>query len=96
MLVIMLLQGVFTGECGTDLDHAVVAVGYGTENGVDYWIVRNSWGAEWGEDGYIKIERNIQKRTGKCGIAMQPSYPVKRSEKTAKTDDADGGKYSSA
>ena len=74
------MQGVFTGECGTSLDHAVVAVGYGTENGVDYWIVRNSWGAGWGEDGYIRIERNTHMFTGRCGIAMQPSYPVKNSQ----------------
>ncbi|GMH14810.1 hypothetical protein Nepgr_016651 [Nepenthes gracilis] len=70
-------SGVFTGKCGTALDHAVVAVGYGTEDGVDYWIVRNSWGLEWGEDGYIRIERNTGTFTGRCGIAMQPSYPVK-------------------
>ncbi|KAG6666187.1 hypothetical protein CIPAW_01G014000 [Carya illinoinensis] len=71
-------SGVFTGECGSELDHAVVAVGYGTENGADYWLVRNSWGANWGEDGYIKIERNaVGTFTGKCGIAMEASYPIK-------------------
>ncbi|KAJ7952820.1 Cysteine proteinase [Quillaja saponaria] len=71
-------SGVFTGECGTSLDHAVVAVGYGTENGVDYWLVRNSWGATWGENGYIKIERNVASTyTGKCGITMEASYPIK-------------------
>lgn len=69
----------FTGECGVQLDHAVVAVGYGTENGVDYWLVRNSWGTEWGEEGYIKMQRNVQStNTGKCGIAMMASYPVKK------------------
>ncbi|GKV22621.1 hypothetical protein SLEP1_g32477 [Rubroshorea leprosula] len=69
--------GVFTGICGTDLDHGVVAVGYGRENGKDYWIVRNSWGPNWGENGYIKLERNIADGYGKCGIAMEPSYPTK-------------------
>lgn len=75
------LQGVFTGECGTALDHGVAVVGYGTENGADYWIVRNSWGSSWGENGYIKMERNLVKSfAGKCGIAMQPSYPVKNGQ----------------
>ncbi|KAL2326632.1 hypothetical protein Fmac_025690 [Flemingia macrophylla] len=71
-------SGVFTGRCGTDLDHGVVVVGYGTENGMDYWLVRNSWGSTWGENGYIKLERNLLKtETGKCGIAMEASYPIK-------------------
>ena len=75
------IQGVFTGLCGTQLDHGVVAVGYGTENGVDYWLVRNSWGSDWGEKGYIKLERNVvSTNTGKCGIAIEASYPIKSGE----------------
>lgn len=58
--------------CGTDVDHAVTVVGYGTENGVDYWKIRNSWGADWGEGGYFRIKRgeNI------CGINSMLSMPT--------------------
>ncbi|KAL8128053.1 low-temperature-induced cysteine proteinase-like [Apium graveolens] len=70
-------SGIFTGKCGIALDHGVVVVGYGTENGKDYWIVRNSWGAEWGEKGYLRMERGISSKSGLCGIAIEPSYPVK-------------------
>ena len=71
-------SGVLTSsECGTNLDHGVLITGYGRENGLDYWNVKNSWGVSWGEEGYIKIERSDStKDAGVCGIAMQPSFPM--------------------
>jgi len=61
-------------NCGTTLDHAVLAVGYGVENGENYWLVKNSWGTSWGENGYIKIA--AVDGQGICGIQMGPLYPV--------------------
>lgn len=70
-------SGVITdAKCGTSLDHGVLVVGYGTENSIDYWLVKNSWSDSWGEEGYVKIGRSNDKSAGICGIAMQPSFPV--------------------
>ncbi|XP_073107503.1 senescence-specific cysteine protease SAG39-like [Elaeis guineensis] len=70
-------SGVFTGACGTELDHGVTAVGYGkTADGIKYWLVKNSWGKSWGESGYIRMERDVDAAEGLCGIAMEASYPT--------------------
>ncbi|KAL4627061.1 hypothetical protein ACB092_05G140100 [Castanea dentata] len=70
-------SGIFTGDCGTELDHGVTAVGYGiTAQGTKYWLVKNSWGTSWGEDGYIRMQRDTRAKEGLCGIAKDPSYPT--------------------
>ncbi|XP_075064255.1 cathepsin L-like proteinase [Mixophyes fleayi] len=71
----MYCNGIFSGECGKaedDINHAVIIVGYGTEydeeedEKIDYWIIRNSWGEDWGDKGYAKMRRNVNQ----CGIAL--------------------------
>ena len=77
-------SGVFTGACGSSLDHAVALTGYGSQSGLDYYILRNSWGQSWGQSGYMLIGKGNDPATGKpynngagqCGLLMEASYPV--------------------
>uniref|UniRef100_A0A8R7UIB4 Peptidase C1A papain C-terminal domain-containing protein n=2 Tax=Triticum TaxID=4564 RepID=A0A8R7UIB4_TRIUA len=69
-------SGVYSSDhCGTtpdDVNHAVLAVGYGVENGVPYWLIKNSWGADWGDNGYFKMEMG----KNMCAVATCASYPI--------------------
>jgi cathepsin L len=70
-------SGVVTpAKCGTQLDHGVLAVGYGVESGDNVYIVKNSWGADWGVAGYIYLQKTTGNDAGTCGIQMEPSYPT--------------------
>jgi len=70
-------SGVFNGKCGNNLNHGVTVIGYGTtEDGTKYWLVKNSWGESWGENGYVRIQRDVDAPEGLCGIAIEASYPV--------------------
>jgi C1A family cysteine protease len=59
--------------CSTQANHAVLLIGYGTENGQPYWIIKNSWGTAWGEGGFMKLARGLNR----CGIVSQASYFIK-------------------
>tara|TARA_Y200000002_G_scaffold83245_1_gene66010 strand:- start:11759 stop:12841 length:1083 start_codon:yes stop_codon:yes gene_type:complete len=71
-------SGVFTGTCGKKLDHGVLLVGYGSEDGEDYYLIKNSWGESWGDKGYIKLGKGDEYNNGdgQCGVLLQGSYPV--------------------
>ena len=66
-----------SADCGTQLDHAVLVVGFGNDGTTDYWILKNSWGSDWGESGYFRIIRDMNGAdAGICGLQSQPAYPT--------------------
>jgi len=69
--------GVITSGCGASLDHGVLVVGWTTVNGVEAWIVKNSWGTSWGDHGYVYLSTDPTANggAGVCGILSQPSVP---------------------
>jgi C1A family cysteine protease len=71
-------SGVFTGTCGTKLDHGVLVVGYGSLSDQDYYLVKNSWSLSWGDNGYIMLGRGKQYNNGdgQCGMLLEGSYPT--------------------
>ena len=70
-------SGILTNDaCGENLDHGVLAVGYGVDNGQKCWKVKNSWGTTFGEDGYIRIEKGSAQDGGECGIRKGAVFPT--------------------
>ena len=69
--------GIITIACGTIIDHAVLIIGYGTdsESNLPYWLVKNSWGTNWGEEGYFRIMRSLVDGPGINSINTHNSYP---------------------
>ncbi|KAJ3694273.1 hypothetical protein LUZ60_009753 [Juncus effusus] len=69
--------GIFSGDCGEAFDHYFTLIGYGQdENGVKYWIAKNSWGATWGDEGYVYLAKDVSSKGGTCGLATSPMFPV--------------------
>ena len=76
-------NGIFTAKCGTDLNHGVLLVGYSSQNGLDYYILKNSWNSDWGQNGYMYLGKGNDPSTGKpynngagqCGVLGMASYP---------------------
>lgn len=68
-------NGVVHNQCQGEINHAVIAVGYGTDYGSDYFKIRNSWGSSWGEQGYIRLGQDGGSQGTACLLQYNPVYP---------------------
>ena len=68
--------GIFDLQCVKPLDHSVLVVGYGAQDGADFWKIKNSWGTGWGEGGYIRFAKGagVKERQGQCGLLTMPAF----------------------
>jgi C1A family cysteine protease len=64
-------QGVFSDYCDTHVDHGVLVVGYGSDQGLDYWVLKNDWGPSWGENGYMRMVKG----RNECGVGTVVAFP---------------------
>jgi len=62
--------------CGTSIDHAILAVGFGNDGTNEYWIAKNSWGSNWGDSGYVKMLKTDNLDAGQCGVNLYASLPT--------------------
>jgi C1A family cysteine protease len=70
-------NGVYSGSCGPSFNHEVTIIGYGiNEEGMKYWLIKNSWGENWGENGYMRLIRESGDSGGQCGMAQHAAYPI--------------------
>ncbi|KMZ74540.1 Cysteine proteinase [Zostera marina] len=83
-------KGIYQEKCKSNLkyvDHSALVVGYGEDNGMKYWILKNTWGTDWGENGYMRIKRGSRRKYGMCGILrFSPVWPIKKEATSLNTD----------
>ena len=79
LIITYFSSGIFeAADCGTNTNHDVQIIGYGTEAAGAYWIIKNSWGTWWGDGGYFKLERKPTTTIwwGACSVLYWAGYPV--------------------